>query len=89
MAHWRRIVAKLRNLLANKHAEEDLAREVASHLTLLADDSNAVGCHLKKHGSPRGALTAAWSRQNRHIATNALCYGLNKLCRTCAMACAH
>ena len=32
MAHWRRIVAKLRNLLANKHAEEDLAREVASHL---------------------------------------------------------
>src|ERR1700733_14453702 len=38
MVHLRRIVAKLRNLFANKRAEEDLAREVASHLTLLADD---------------------------------------------------
>ena len=38
MAHWRRIIAKLRSLLVNKRAEEDLAREVASHLTLLADD---------------------------------------------------
>jgi hypothetical protein len=43
MAHWRRIVAKLRNLLANKRAEEDLAREVASHLTLLADDFERGG----------------------------------------------
>src|SRR5258708_20600117 len=43
MAHWRRIVAKLRNLLANKRAEEDLAREVASHLTLLADDFERRG----------------------------------------------
>jgi hypothetical protein len=34
MLHWRRIIAKLRNLQANKRAEEDLAREVASHLTL-------------------------------------------------------
>ncbi len=38
MAHWRRIIAKLRSLLGNTRAEEDLAREVASHLTLLADD---------------------------------------------------
>jgi hypothetical protein len=38
MVHLRRIVAKLRNLLAKKCAEEDLAREVESHLTLLADD---------------------------------------------------
>ena len=43
MAHWRRIVAKLRNLLANKRAEEDLAREVASHLALLADDFERRG----------------------------------------------
>ncbi len=43
MAHWRRIVAKLRNLLANKHAEQDLAREVASHLTLLTDDYERRG----------------------------------------------
>ena len=43
MVHLRRIVAKLRNLLANKRAEEDLAREVASHLTLLADDFERRG----------------------------------------------
>ncbi len=53
MAHWRRIVAKLRNLLANKHAEEDLAREVASHLTLLADDFESRGM------SPEEARLAA------------------------------
>jgi predicted permease len=43
MGRLRRTVAKLRNLLANKHAEEDLAREVASHLTLLADDFERRG----------------------------------------------
>jgi predicted permease len=43
MVRLRRTVAKLRNLLANKHAEEDLAREVASHLTLLADDFERRG----------------------------------------------
>jgi predicted permease len=49
----RRIVAKLRNLLANKRAEEDLAREVASHLTLLADDFERRGM------SPEEAKLAA------------------------------
>jgi predicted permease len=53
MAHWGRIVAKLCNLLANKHAEEDLAREVASHLTLLADDFERRGM------SPEEARLAA------------------------------
>src|SRR5271156_5710454 len=43
MAYWRRIIAQLRSLLANKRAEEDLAREVASHLTLLADDFERRG----------------------------------------------
>ena len=53
MAHWRRIVASLRNLLANKRAEENLAREVASHLTLLADDFERRGM------SPEEARLAA------------------------------
>jgi MacB-like periplasmic core domain len=53
MAHWRRIVAKLHNLLSNKHAEEDLAREVESHLTLLADDFERRGM------SPEEARLAA------------------------------
>lgn len=38
MAHARRTFARLRNLLAGKLAEEDLAREVESHLSLLSDD---------------------------------------------------
>src|ERR1700739_4242246 len=53
MAHWRRIIAELRSLLANKRAEEDLAREVASHLTLLADDFERRGM------SPKEARLAA------------------------------
>lgn len=53
MAHWRRTVAKLRDLLANQRAEEDLAREVASHLTLLADEFERRGMQ------PEEALQAA------------------------------
>src|ERR1700735_5019678 len=53
MTHWRRIVAKLRNLLGNKRAEENLACEVASHLTLLADDFERGGM------SPQEARLAA------------------------------
>src|ERR1700678_54162 len=53
MVHLRRIVAKLRNLLAKKRAEENLAREVASHLTLLADDFERRGL------SPEEARMAA------------------------------
>jgi predicted permease len=53
MAHWRRMIAKLRNLFANKRAEEDLAREVASHLALLADDFERRGL------SPEEARLAA------------------------------
>src|SRR6202034_4736354 len=43
MAHWRRIIARFRTLLANKRVEEELAREVASHLALLADDFERQG----------------------------------------------
>jgi predicted permease len=53
MVHLRRIVAKLRNLLANKRAEEDLVREVASHLTLLVDD------FVRRGMSPEEARLAA------------------------------
>jgi predicted permease len=53
MAHWRRIIARLRSLFANRRAEENLAREVASHLTLLADDFERRGM------SPEEARLAA------------------------------
>ncbi len=50
MTRLRRIVVKLRNLLANKRAEEDLAREVASHITLLADDFERRGMSREEAG---------------------------------------
>ena len=53
MAQWRRLIAQFRSFLANKRAEEDLAREVASHLTLLADDFERSGM------SPEEAQLAA------------------------------
>ena len=53
MAHWRRAIARLRNVLGNRHADEDLAREVTSHLTLLADDFERRGM------SPEEARLAA------------------------------
>src|ERR1700691_911780 len=53
MAHWRRTIARLRTLFANQRAEDDLVREVASHLTLLADDFERRGM------SPGGARLAA------------------------------
>src|ERR1700735_3229828 len=53
MAQWRRIVPRLHSVFANKRAEEDLAREVASHLTLLADDFERRGM------SPEEARLAA------------------------------
>ena len=59
MAHWRRIIAQLRSLLANKRAEEDLAREVASHLTLLADDFERRGM------SPEEAQVSCATRLRR------------------------
>ncbi|MGB6190837.1 MAG: ABC transporter permease, partial [Terracidiphilus sp.] len=47
------MIARLRSLLTNRQAEEDLAREVASHLTLLADDFERGGM------SPEDARLAA------------------------------
>ena len=55
MAHWRRMIAKLRSLFAHSRAEEDLAREVASHLTLLADD-------FERQGMPREVAQLAARR---------------------------
>ncbi len=39
----RRMIAKLRNLLRKRPAEEELAREIASHLALLEDDFRMRG----------------------------------------------
>jgi macrolide transport system ATP-binding/permease protein len=38
MKRWKRMIAKVRSLLRNDRVEQDLAREVASHLTLLEDE---------------------------------------------------
>ncbi len=43
MIHWRRIVPRLRNFLQPGRAEEEMSREIASHLTLLEDDLRSRG----------------------------------------------
>lgn len=43
MVRWRRIIAQFRAVLSNKRVDEELAREVAAHLTLLADDFEGRG----------------------------------------------
>ena len=87
MAHWRRIVARLRSLLANKRAEEELTREITSHLTLLADDFERRDVHEEAQMAARRAYGGV-EQANRRIATSALCCGSNNPCRTCAMGCA-
>jgi predicted permease len=53
MSRFRRILFRYRNLFSNNRAEEELAREVASHLILLADDFERRGM------SPEQARLAA------------------------------
>ncbi len=43
MRHWRRLIAKLRNLFRSELSECDLDREVESHLALLADEFKRRG----------------------------------------------
>src|SRR5437764_4650308 len=43
MAQWRRFIAKVRDFARRESLERDLDREVASHLTLLADDFERRG----------------------------------------------
>jgi MacB-like periplasmic core domain len=67
MAHWRRIIAQLRSLLANERAEEDLAREVASHLAFLADDFERRGMsHEEAHLAARRAYGGVEQAKQAH-----------------------
>ena len=50
MVHGRRFIARFRSLFANRRAEEELAREIASHLTLLADDFERRGMSPEEAG---------------------------------------
>jgi predicted permease len=43
MMHWRRVMAKLCNLVTNERVEKELAREIASHLNLLEDEFQRRG----------------------------------------------
>jgi hypothetical protein len=46
MRHCRRLFAKLKNLFRRGHAEHELTREVAAHLTLLEDEFQRRGMSL-------------------------------------------
>jgi len=43
MAYWKRFLYKLRNFVAARRAEEELAREIESHLALLQDEFRRRG----------------------------------------------
>jgi macrolide transport system ATP-binding/permease protein len=53
LERFRRVLAKLRILFASRHAEEELARELAAHVALLEDD------FLRSGMTPEGARQAA------------------------------
>src|SRR5215510_13744665 len=43
MSRWRRLFGKVSNLFHRQAAERDLAREIAAHLALLADEFRRQG----------------------------------------------
>jgi hypothetical protein len=88
MARWRRIIAKLRGLAANERAEEDLAREIASHLTLLADDFERRGMPPDEARlAARRAYGGMEQAKQAHRDERSVQW-IDQPCRTCAMACA-
>src|ERR1700691_1456175 len=48
MKRWRRMIAKIRTLFRNERAEEELAREIASHLALLEEDFQRRGMNSEE-----------------------------------------
>ena len=50
MAHWRRVFAGFRSLFRTRKVEADLAREVAAHLALLADEFERRGMSAEEAG---------------------------------------
>jgi predicted permease len=55
MAHWRRRIAKLRSMFAQERADDEMVREVASHLALMADE-------FERRGMPADEARAAARR---------------------------
>ena len=74
MSRSKRILSKFRNLFRNHRAEEELAREIASHLALLADDFERRGMTPEEAALAASAPTVASSRQSRRIVTSARCF---------------
>ena len=67
MKRWRRIVAKLLTLLRNKRVEEELAREVASHLALLEDEFQRRGMTPNEaHAAARQAYGGVEQAKQSH-----------------------
>jgi putative ABC transport system permease protein len=67
MKRWRRIVAKLLTLLRNERVEEDLAREVASHLALLEDEFQRRGMTPNEaHAAARQAYGGVEQAKQSH-----------------------
>src|SRR5579871_2573553 len=67
MVRWRRVFAQFRSLFRNNRAEHELAREVASHLALLADEFERRGMSREDaHRAARHAYGAVEQIKQAH-----------------------
>ena len=67
MAMLKRLILRLHNVLRPARVEDDLAREVASHLTLLEDEYRRRGLTLEDaRRAARLALGGAEQTKERH-----------------------
>jgi len=79
--HLTRALAKIQGIFSNGRVEEELAKEIATHLQYLEDEFLRQVCRRLKPTGRLGSLAEAWSRSSRHIATNALFAGCLKVFR--------
>ena len=82
MRHCRRLFAKLKSLIRPGRADDDLNREVSSHLALLEDEFLRRGALPERPRSGHCMLTVALSKPSSSIGRSALSFGWNRLSPT-------
>ena len=87
MSRLRRNLSKLNNLFRNNRAEEELAREVASHLTLLADDFERRGMSPEEARLAAKRAYGGVEQAKQAHRDDDPCFGSSRRYRICAMRC--